>query len=81
MLEGRKEKLHCGSMCFAVFGSDDDISDFVEYLKTSAIAIDVRVIAGRDHLDRIKIVITGSIVDQLSFDAFRHQYIDDYCSR
>ncbi|MCL6723236.1 MULTISPECIES: hypothetical protein [Enterobacter] len=82
MLEGRTEKLHCGSICFTVYGRDDVISDFVEYLNTSANApVDVRVIAGRDHSGRIKIAITGKIVEQLSFEAFRHQFIDGYYSR
>lgn len=78
MLEGRTEKLHCGSMCFAVYGSDDVMNDFVEYLKTSAITIEVRVIAGRDHLGRIKIVITGSIVGQLTIEAFMQPFIEHY---
>ncbi|MHA1163742.1 hypothetical protein [Enterobacter ludwigii] len=82
MLEGKKEKLHCGSMCFTVNGSDQVISDFVDYLKTSAIpAVDVRIIAGRDHSGRIKIAITGNIVTQLSPTALRHQFIDGYYSR
>lgn len=82
MLEGRSETLHCGTMCFAVYGRDDVISSFVDYLKTSAnISIEVRVIAGRDPMGRIKIAITGSIVEQLSIEAFRHQFIDDYYSR
>lgn len=81
MLEGRMETLHCGSMCFAVYGRDEVISEFLEYLYTFAPTFDVRVIAGRDHLSRIKIVITGSSVGELSIEAFLHQVIDDYYSR
>lgn len=82
MLEGRSEKLHCGSMCFAVYGSDEVIIHYVDYLKTSAnTSINVRFIAGRDQNGRIKIAITGKIVEQLSIEDFRHQFIDDYYSR
>ena len=82
MLEGRVEILHCGTMCFTVFGRDEVLSGFVEYLNNSAhTSFDVRVIAGRDHLGRIKIAITGSIVEQFSIELFRYQFIDDYCSR
>lgn len=81
MLEGRSETLHCGSMCFAVYGPDDVISNFVDYLKASvSSSIDVRVIGGRDKNGRIKIAITGSIVEQLSIEAFMHQFIDSYYS-
>lgn len=82
MLEGRSETLHCGTMCFAVYGRDEVISNFIDYLKTSANApVEVRFIAGRDQKGRIKIAITGKIVDQLSIEAFRHQFIDSYYSR
>lgn len=82
MLEGRSETLHCGPMCFAVYGRDEVISNFVDYLRTSPNApVDVRFIAGRDPKGRIKIAITGSIVEQLSIEDFRHQFIDDYYSR
>lgn len=63
MLEGKAEKLHCGSTCFTVYGRDDVISDFVDYLKVAAIpAIDVRIIASRDHSGRIKIMITENML-------------------
>ncbi|BFT83981.1 hypothetical protein GVv1_47730 (plasmid) [Enterobacter pseudoroggenkampii] len=82
MLEGKLEKLHCGSMCFAVYGKREIVSDFIEYLIASVSdKIEVRTIAGRDHLDRFKIVITGNIVTRLSIDEFRRQLIDDYCNR
>lgn len=69
-------------MCFAVYGSDEVIIHFVDYLKTSAnTSINVRFIAGRDQNGRIKIAITGKIVEQLSIEDFRHQFIDDYYSR
>lgn len=82
MLECKIEKLHCGSICFAVYGIDDNINFFVDYLKISVnTAFDVRVIAGRDHSGKIKIAITGDIVEQLSLETFRHQVIDDFNSR
>lgn len=69
-------------MCFAVYGSDEVIIHFVDYLKTSVnTSIYVRFIAGRDQNGRIKIAITGKIVEQLSIEDFRHQFIDDYYSR
>lgn len=69
-------------MCFAVYGRDEVISNFVDYLKASAnVSVDVRLIAGRDQNGRIKIAITGKIVEQLSIEDFRHQFIDGYYSR
>ena len=82
MLEGKLEILHCGSMCFTVYGRGDIISDFIEYLKTSVDEnIEVRTIAGRDQLERFKIAITGNIVTRLTIEEFRQQFIDDYCNR
>lgn len=79
MLEGKIESLHSGIKCFAVYGRDEVIMDFVEYLRMNAPAqFDVRIIAGRDHSGRIKIAITGGIVEHLSFDAFRHQFMSEF---
>ncbi|EHN5647300.1 hypothetical protein KJB16_002344 [Salmonella enterica] len=82
MLDGKLDKLHCGAVCFVVYGEDETIIDFTEYLRKSAhMPHEVRVIAGRDHLGRLKIALTGKIVEQLSFEAFRCQFLDDYNSR
>ncbi|HFV9915716.1 TPA: hypothetical protein ACIBH9_003949 [Salmonella enterica subsp. diarizonae serovar 61:l,v:z35] len=82
MLEGRLEALHYGAKCFAVYGKDEVISDFMKYLENSVnTSIYVRIIAGRDHQGRVKIAITGKIVERLSIEVFRHQFIDDYYSR
>lgn len=81
MLEGRSETLHCGSMCFAVYGKDEVISNFIDYLKTSAGGLlDIRVIAGRDEKGRIKVAITGNTVEPQSIEAFMLQFIDSYHS-
>lgn len=79
MFEGRLETLHCGAKCFAIYGGEDILIDFVEYLKKhTTFPLDVRVIAGRDHLGRVKIAITGGTIEHLSFDAFRCQFMDGY---
>lgn len=79
MLEGKIESLHSGIKCFAVYGRDDVIMDFVEYLRMNSPAhFDVRIIAGRDHSGRIKVAITGRIRDYLSFDALRHQFMSEF---
>lgn len=82
MLEGKLAKLHYGAKCFVVYGKDEVISDFMKYLENYVNAsIDVRIIAGRDFQGRIKIAITGKIVERLSIEVFRHKFIDGYYSR
>jgi hypothetical protein len=68
-------------MCFAVYGPDEVISNFIDYLKTSAGGLlDIRFIAGRDEKGRIKIAITGNTIEPQSIEVFMHQYIDSFYS-
>lgn len=66
MLEGRSETLHCGTMCFAVYGRDDVISSFVDYLKTSTIlpvmAIFIRTIGSRPAITLTSIEVLAEVL-------------------
>ena len=79
MLEGRLETLHCGTNCFAVYGKEEILADFIEFVQRKALQpIDIRIIAGVDSLGRTKIIITGNMNDNTSFETYHLDILHNY---
>ncbi|HDS2226612.1 TPA: hypothetical protein QIB85_003717 [Enterobacter ludwigii] len=72
MLEGRLETMHCGKPCFAVYGKEGFINDLIDYIRSSSkLPAEIRIIGGLDVMGRMKITITGKIIDELSLEDFQ----------
>lgn len=79
MLERRYERRYCGANFFAVYGKEEELAGFIEYTKNKATQpIDIRIIGGFYSLGRTKIIITGSIIYQMSFDTFYRYILSQY---
>ncbi|MCL6721605.1 hypothetical protein M8R21_39405 [Klebsiella sp. T2.Ur] len=72
MLEGRLETMNCGTPCFAVYGKEEYIKSLIDYIRSSSkLSAEIRIIGGLDVTGRMKITITGKIIDVLSLDDFQ----------
>ncbi|MCE1340182.1 hypothetical protein LWV32_00025 [Enterobacter asburiae] len=72
MLDGRLETMHCGTPCFAVYGKEEFINNLIDYIRSnSGLPAEIRIIGGLDVMGRMKITITGKIIDELSLEDFQ----------
>ncbi|RXJ10440.1 hypothetical protein [Lelliottia nimipressuralis] len=72
MLEGRLETMNCGTPCFAVYGKEEHINSLIDYIWNRArFSAEIRIIGGLDVMGRMKITITGKIIDSMSLDDFQ----------
>lgn len=79
MLEGRLETMHCGARCFAVYGKEEVITGFIDHVRSNTVTPpDIRIIGGLDVMGRMKIAITGKIIESMSFDDFRAEVLNSY---
>ena len=81
MLEGRLETMHCGTPCFAVYGKEGFINDLIDYIRSSSkLPAEIRIIGGLDVMGRMKITITGKIIDELSQEDFQLMILNNCTS-
>ncbi|MBL5898076.1 hypothetical protein [Lelliottia amnigena] len=81
MLEGRLETMHCGTPCFAVYGKEEYIKSLIDYIRSSkTFSAEIRIIGGLDVIGRMKIIITGKVIDEVSLVDFQSMLLNSYKS-
>jgi len=80
MIDGKEETLISGRKCYSVTGNDKALRMFVDNLRTSNKFedSDMRVIGGIDANGRMKIILAGHFVDEVSFQDFKKKFINPY---
>lgn len=80
MIDGKEETLISGRKCYSVTGRDEVLRAFVDQLRTSDQFedSDLRVIGGIDARGRMKIILAGHFVDEVSFQDFQKKFINPY---
>lgn len=80
MIDGKEETLISGRKCYSVTGRDEVLRAFVDELRTSNQFedSDLRVIGGVDATGRMKIILAGHFVDEVSFQDFKKKFINPY---
>ncbi|MFI3035385.1 hypothetical protein ACH54D_00740 [Atlantibacter hermannii] len=80
MITGKEETLISGSRCYSVTGRDEVLRKFMDDLNACCELknSDMRVIGGIDSSGRMKIVLAGQFVENVSFDDFKNKFVKPY---
>ena len=80
MIDGKEESLISGKRCYSVSGRDEVLRMFVDNLRASDQFedSDLRVIGGIDARGRMKIILAGHFVDEVSFQDFQKKFVNPY---
>ncbi|MBA7853550.1 hypothetical protein HV318_00565 [Enterobacter sp. RHBSTW-00901] len=71
--------MHSGTPCFAVYGKEEFINSLIDYIRSSTkYPAEIRIIGGLDVMGRMKIIITGKYIDEMSLDDFQSIMLKSY---